>query len=77
MVFQWAFYYMVDRLLSVLAAQQKRTTARWYSNITSLLDDKLNTNLSKLKVLCMFKDSLDTQTDQCITKTRSKYVFLL
>ena len=25
----------------------------------------------------MFKDFLDTQTDQCITKTRSKCVFLL
>ena len=37
MVFQWAFYYMVDRLLSVLAAQQKGTTARWYSNKTSLV----------------------------------------
>ena len=36
MVFQWAFYYMVDRLLSVLAAQQKGTTARCYSNKTSL-----------------------------------------
>ena len=27
---------MVDRLLTGLAAQQKGTTARWYSNKTSL-----------------------------------------
>ena len=30
-------YYMVDRLLTGLAAQQKGTTARWYSNKTSLI----------------------------------------
>ena len=34
MVFQLEVYYKVDRLLT---AQQKGTTARWYSNKTSLL----------------------------------------
>ena len=29
-------YYKVDRLLTGLTAQQKGTTARWYSNKTSL-----------------------------------------
>jgi len=29
------FYYEVDRLLTGLTSQQKRTTARWYSNKTS------------------------------------------
>ena len=37
MVFQWEVYYMVDRVLNGLAAQQKGTTARWYSNKTSLV----------------------------------------
>ena len=36
LVFQLEVYYKVDRLLTGLAAQQKGTTARWYSNKTSL-----------------------------------------
>ena len=36
LVFQLEVYYRVDRLLSGLTAQQKGTTARWYSNKTSL-----------------------------------------
>ena len=36
LVFQVEVYYKVDRLLSGLTAQQKGTTARWYSNKTSL-----------------------------------------
>ena len=36
LVFQLEVYYKVDRLLTGLTAQQKRTTARWYSNKTSL-----------------------------------------
>ena len=36
MVFQKEVYYMVDWLLTGLAAQLKGTTARWYSNKTSL-----------------------------------------
>ena len=35
-VFQLEVYYKVDRLLTGLPAQQKGTTARWYSNKTSL-----------------------------------------
>ena len=35
-VFQLEVYYKVDRLLTGLTAQQKGTTARWYSNKTSL-----------------------------------------
>ena len=37
LVFQVEVYYRVDRLLTDLTAQQKGTTARWYSNKTSLL----------------------------------------
>ena len=37
LVFQLEVYEMVDRLLTGLTAQQKGTTARWYSNKTSLL----------------------------------------
>ena len=37
LVFQLEVYYMVDRLLTGLIDQQKGTTARWYSNKTSLL----------------------------------------
>ena len=36
LIFQLEVYYMVDRLLTGLIAQQKGTTARWYSNKTSL-----------------------------------------
>ena len=38
LVFQLEVYYMVDRLLTGLTAQQKGTTARWYSNKTSLCE---------------------------------------
>ena len=37
LVFQLEVYYKVDRLLTGLTAQQKGTTAQWYSNKTSLL----------------------------------------
>ena len=37
LVFQLKVYYKVDRLLTGLTAQQKGTTARWYSNKTSLI----------------------------------------
>ena len=36
LVFQLQVYYEVDRLLTGITAQQKGTTARWYSNQTSL-----------------------------------------
>merc|ERR1711973_365331 len=36
LVFQLEVYYKVDRLLTGLIAQPKGTTARWYSNKTSL-----------------------------------------
>ena len=36
LVFQLEVYYKVDRLLTGLTAQQKRTTALWYSIKTSL-----------------------------------------
>ena len=36
-VFQLEVYYMVDRPLTGVTAQQKGTTARWYSNKTTLL----------------------------------------
>ena len=36
LVFQLEVYYKVDRLLTGITAQQKGTTAQWYSNKTSL-----------------------------------------
>ena len=36
LVFQLEVYYKVDRLLTGITAQLKGTTARWYSNKTSL-----------------------------------------
>ena len=36
LIYQLEVYYKVDRLLTGLTAQQKATTARWYSNKTSL-----------------------------------------
>ena len=38
LLFQFEVYCKVDRLLNGLTAQQKGTTARWYSNKTSLLE---------------------------------------
>ena len=46
LVFQLEVRYKIGRLLTGLTAQQKGTTARWHSNKT-ILDDKLNTKLSK------------------------------
>ena len=37
LVFQLEVYYMVDRLLAGLTAQQEGTTGRWYSNLYPLL----------------------------------------
>ena len=37
LVFQLEVYYKVDRLLTGLTAQQKGTTALWYSNKTYLI----------------------------------------
>ena len=37
LIFQLEVYYKVDRLLTGLTAQPKGTTARWYSNKTSLV----------------------------------------
>ena len=39
LVFRSEVYYKVDRLLCGLTTQQKGTSARWYSNKTSLLRD--------------------------------------
>ena len=36
LVFQLEVYYNVDRLLTGLTAQQKGTTAQWYTKKTSL-----------------------------------------
>ena len=38
LIFHLEVCYMVDRLLTGLTAQQKGTTARWYSNKTSILE---------------------------------------
>ena len=43
LVFQFEFYYKVDRLLTGLTAQQKGTTARWYLDKTSLCIFKFTT----------------------------------
>ena len=42
LVFQLEVYYNVDRLLTGLTAQQKGTTAQWYTNKTSLFKTKSN-----------------------------------
>ena len=58
-VFQLEVYYKVDRLLTGLNAQQKGTTARWYSNKTSLIDSKDKAEITALlteeKVLISIK----------------------
>ena len=42
LVFKVVVYYKVDRLLTGLTTQQKGTTARWYSNKTSLYSIKVS-----------------------------------
>ena len=52
-VFQLEVYYKVDRLLTGLTAQQKGTTARWYSNKTSLhKSEREETYIYFFKVTC-------------------------
>ena len=46
LVFQLEVYCKVDRLLIGLTAQQKGTTARWYSNKTSLDLDNIECYLN-------------------------------
>ena len=45
LVFQLEVYYKEDRLLTGLCAQQKGTTARWYSNKKHLYFDLGTTGL--------------------------------
>ena len=42
LVFQQEVYCKVDRLLTGLTVQQKGTTARWYSNKTSLVSIQIS-----------------------------------
>ena len=46
LVFQLEVYYKVDRLPTGLTAQQKETTARWYSNKTHLFYSNKTTLLA-------------------------------
>ena len=56
LVFQLEVYYKVDRLLTGLTTQQKGTTARWYSNKTSLtIKNKTNLNLCHPNVSLFLK----------------------
>ena len=60
LVFQLEVYYKVDRLLTGLTAQQKGTTARWYSNKTSLATISFSTvkakgnYFHKVNIDCLF-----------------------
>ena len=49
LVFRLEVFYKVDRLLTGLPAQQKGTTARWYSNKTSLTIHIYNLHANLLK----------------------------
>ena len=51
LVFQLEVYYKVDRLLTGLTAQQKGTTARWYSNKTSIIFYKFMLLLNKCALI--------------------------
>ena len=56
LVFQSEVYQEVDRLLTGLTAQQNGTTARWYSNKTSL-HQMLNIDIScRCTILILLKD---------------------
>ena len=50
LVFQWEVYYKVDRLVTGLPAQQKGTTALWYSNKTSLIIQNIKFKTLKKKI---------------------------
>ena len=47
LLFQLEVHYKVDRLLTGLTAQPNGTTARWYSNKTSLVEVKVVLNLDR------------------------------
>ena len=49
LVFELEVYYKVDRLQTGLTAQQKGTTARWYSNKTSLMNCKVGRRREQIK----------------------------
>ena len=60
LVFQLEDYYKVDRLLIGLSAQQSVSTARWYSNKTSL--DKYSNTYEQNKHYFLYQFSLGTFT---------------
>ena len=57
-VFQLEVYFKTDRLLTGLTAQQKGTTARWYSNKTSLFRNAVFAGFSLLPNLYASKNEL-------------------
>ena len=62
MVSQLEVYYKLDRLLTGLTAQQKGTTARWYSNKTSLYQiDRMS-----LKSIVIILDHSESQIQSTI-----------
>ena len=61
LVFQLEVYYKVDRLLTRLTAQTKGTTARWYSNKTSLSQKALPSLNTYLLCPSMTKLRVDTR----------------
>ena len=73
LVFQLEVYYKVDRLLTGLTAKQKGTTARWYSNKTSLLFSFLN--LCSI-VISTVLSSMSTKTNICMVSSRSVVTML-
>ena len=62
LVSQSEVYYKVDRLLTGPTAQQKGTTARWYSNKTSLW--KIKVTISKTKYLSFYKTISEALTHE-------------
>ena len=58
LVFQLQVYYNVDRLLTGLTAPPKGTTARWYSNKTSLPENSITLSdgrMSKPRLVSAFQ----------------------
>ena len=79
LVFQLEVYYKEDRLLTSLTAQQKGTTARWYSNKTSLVTLKINNSLLNSVLVTTFLSSNSAQVTvtQVVSSLASHHVLTL
>ena len=72
MVFQLEVYFKVDTLLTGRTAQQKGSTARWYSNKTSLTK-----TITVYRILIKIRCFVNFLFDYCEGKNLSNKTFII